>query len=1116
MEQNLIIFDEEDIKEGLQECQNSIIGKLVMEKAVHANSLMNALNSIWNSPKGFKVVDLGDKCFQFFFDSGKDADRVIRGNPWIFRNSWLLLRKWDREVKPEDMSFTKAQIWLQIWGLPVHCRTKQMGRRLGVCMGTVMEADVFEIQGSRKDGIFWADFKFERVPQFCYKCGIIRHDEDGCNSTTQENTDEMSRGPWMRATHVGRPVKAENPQNHHHKPPTNPNQEEKRRKQTQDLLEKLSGLTVQSTLQDAPKNVDSTLPNPPSSSLSTNEKPSDAATLKLQETNRSTARNDPPMLQDISNVTQGPRTESKKWKRLTVGRKDTKEKENVPMAVGGMKRGPDTFPDETMADTEDPRSLKKLHLSIPSAGLEEIMKLRHIGGMNNVWAVSCTGEGRSRSGGLAIFWTDNIMVDILTTSTHHIDAKVSLNNGESSWRCTGIYGYPEVQNKKFMWEVLKRIHRDVGEVPWLCFGDMNQVMSNDEKRGGNLIPESMLHGFGECVQLCGLIDLGYVGPKFTWDNRQKEKLNIKARLNWFLACSRWQDMFPSSVVYHLGHYPSDHCPILLDTNNRLGGRRGKPNVLRFEKIWVDDIECEQVLLEGWSKGGGELHSKMTLCLQVLESWGSRKFGDIPKRIRKSQKKLEHLMTASHEPGKVEAIREEERNLEALLSQEEKCEESDIARVMTDFFLNLFSTSFPRHDPENCGTKTKLLGDTTRICDLVEFSSHVWNSTLIRNHFIPEVADQILCIPLSLTNQDDCFCWGACKDDIYTVKSGYHVALQEMNFQHRGTSMPTSPDFQWKKLWSLPCQPRQLYFIWRLMHHSLPVRANLSRRNIQCDPICPCCEVDRETETHLFRDCSWSKQIWSQSPIDSQWQFPHIESIGEWINNIILVCAEEVVCLFIAICYEIRQARNRKVFEQKEPCTGQILSRALTSRVDQEDLNQQRDILHQQRPSHTSTWTHPPSGWFKTNVDAAHAGGELWGIGVVIRDESGEVVAATTRQISTYPDLGLDEALGVRIAVHFAQEMCLDQVIIEYDCKNVTDLFYSDVSHHSYTGMIVKDCLSFSSCFRGFKVQHARRTANVCAHTLAKFACSFPDCNWVEEAPPCILSALALDISPRPN
>ncbi|KAJ1418141.1 Zinc knuckle CX2CX4HX4C [Sesbania bispinosa] len=1007
MEQNLIIFDEEDIKEGLQECQNSIIGKLVTEKVVHANSLMNALNNIWNSPKGFKVVDLGDKRFQFFFDSGKDADRVIR----------------------EDMSFTKAQIWLQIWGLPVHCRTKQIRCRLGVCMGTVMEADVFEIQGrgsyirvlieievskpllpginagSRKDGIFWADFKIERVPQFCYKCGIIGHDEDGCNSTTQENTDEMSRGPWMRATHVGRPVKAENPQNHHHKPPTNPNQEEKRRKQTQNLLEKLSGLIVQSTLQDAPKNVDSTPPNPPSSSLSTNEKPSDAATLKLQETNRSPARNDPPMLQGISNVTQGPRTKSKKWKRLTVGRKDAKEKENVPMAVGGMKRGPDTFPDETMADTEDPRSLKKLHLSIPSAGLE-----------------------------------DNIMVDILTTSTHHIDAKVSLDNGESSWRCTGIYGYLEVQNKKLTWEVLKRIHRDVGEVPWLCFGDMNQVMSNDEKRGGNLIPESMLRGFGECVQLCGLIDLGYVGPKFTWDNRQKEELNIKARLDRFFACSRWQDMFPSSVVYHLGHYPSDHCPILLDTNNRPGGRRGKPNVLRFEKIWVDDIECEQVLLEGWSKGGSELHSKMTSCLQVLESWGSRKFGDIPKRIRKSQKKLEHLMTVSHEPGKVEAIREEERNLEALLSQEEKwwaqrsralwlkegdkntrffhnkasqrkktnwvddikddngveySEESDIARVMTDFFLNLFSTSFPRHDPEvlevvwddkwipfNNGNR--IVGprpnswEIQHVSDLVEFSSRVWNSTLIRNHFIPEVADQILCIPLSLTNQDDCFCWGACKDDIYTVKSGYHVALQEMNFQHRGTSMPTSPDFQWKKLWSLPCQPRQLHFIWRLMHHSLPVRANLARRNIQCEPICPCCEVDRETETHLFRDCSWSKQIWSQSPIDSQWQFPHIESIGEWINNIILVCAEEVVCLFITICYEIWQARNRKVFEQKEPCTGQILSRALTSRVDQEDLNQQRDIVHQQRPSHTSTWTHPPTGWFKTNVDAAHVGGELWG------------------------------------------------------------------------------------------------------------------------------------------
>ncbi|KAJ1415314.1 Reverse transcriptase zinc-binding domain [Sesbania bispinosa] len=281
-------------------------------------------------------------------------------------------------------------------------------------------------------------------------------------------------------------------------------------------------------------------------------------------------------------------------------------------------------------------------------------------------------------------------------------------------------------------------------------------------------------------------------------------------------------------------------------------------------------------------------------------------------------------------------------------------------------------------------------EVQHVSDLVDLSTHTWNYELIRNHFIPEVADQILCIPLPLSSQGDCFSWGACKDGRYNVKSVYHVALQKLNSQDRGTHLSSNRQgFQWKKLWSLPCQQRQLHFIRRLMHQSLPVRTNLASRNINCDPICLRCDGDHETEIHLFRDCPWSKHIWSQSPVDSQWQFPQIESMGAWINNIILVCEEDVTCLFIAICYEIWQARNRKVFEQQEPCCGQILRRALTSRADQEVDHQQRHIVRHQGPSQASEWSRPPPGWFKMNVDAAQVRGEVWGIGVVIRDETGE-------------------------------------------------------------------------------------------------------------------------------
>ncbi|KAJ1377597.1 Reverse transcriptase zinc-binding domain [Sesbania bispinosa] len=170
MTSNLIVFDEEDIQDGLQDCKNNVIGKLLTEKSVHVNSLSNAFNSMWNAPKGFKVFDLGEKLFQIFFETEKEADRVVRDNHWVFRNSWLVLRRWERGLHPTEMVFHQVPVWLQIWGLPIHCRTKQMGQRIGSCMGNVLEAH----------------------------CGVIGHDEDGFHEDKNDGDDDHPRGPWMR------------------------------------------------------------------------------------------------------------------------------------------------------------------------------------------------------------------------------------------------------------------------------------------------------------------------------------------------------------------------------------------------------------------------------------------------------------------------------------------------------------------------------------------------------------------------------------------------------------------------------------------------------------------------------------------------------------------------------------------------------------------------------------------------------------------------------------------------------------------------------------------------------------------------------------------------------
>ncbi|KAJ1421660.1 Zinc knuckle CX2CX4HX4C [Sesbania bispinosa] len=186
----LIIYDDEDINEAIHACSRSLIGRIITEKPIHTNSLQNALAGIWCNPKGLKIEEIQDKTFQIFLEEERDVDRVLRGSPWLFRNSWLILKKWERGREIEDMIFTHVPIKIQLWGLPPHCKTPKMGMKIGANIG--------------KDGINWIDFQYERLPQVCYSCGLVGHDEEFCSKKSATETDRdddiKGLGPWIRAS----------------------------------------------------------------------------------------------------------------------------------------------------------------------------------------------------------------------------------------------------------------------------------------------------------------------------------------------------------------------------------------------------------------------------------------------------------------------------------------------------------------------------------------------------------------------------------------------------------------------------------------------------------------------------------------------------------------------------------------------------------------------------------------------------------------------------------------------------------------------------------------------------------------------------------------------------
>jgi len=139
-------------------------------------------------------------------DKEEDIIRIQKGSPWIIRNCWLLLYQWNRNLDISTLDFSHVPIWIQFWGLPLHCKSVTMGREIGSQLGIVLDVELYEFPenvktmkvkvlynithpiragmyiGNAYDGITWIDFRHENSPMFCFGCGLVGHNIDNCRN----------------------------------------------------------------------------------------------------------------------------------------------------------------------------------------------------------------------------------------------------------------------------------------------------------------------------------------------------------------------------------------------------------------------------------------------------------------------------------------------------------------------------------------------------------------------------------------------------------------------------------------------------------------------------------------------------------------------------------------------------------------------------------------------------------------------------------------------------------------------------------------------------------------------------------------------------------------------